>query len=84
MNPIVSNSTSPKAVKISPAVINNPTIIRLPVIFSIPNINAESNTHTGPELLTMVKKVIDIRTSERFDKPTSAAVTNPHGTEMPA
>ena len=84
MNPMVSNSTSPNAVRISPAVINKPTNIKLHVICSNPNIKALSNTQTGAEDLTIVKNVIDIRTNERFDKPISNAVTNPHGIEMPS
>jgi hypothetical protein len=83
MNPIVSNSTSPNAVRISPPVINNPTIIRLQVIFSKPNMKALSNTHTGLDDFTIVKNVIDIRTRDRFDIPISRAVTNPHGIETP-
>mmetsp|Transcript_24942 Transcript_24942/g.53797 ORF Transcript_24942/g.53797 Transcript_24942/m.53797 type:complete len:143 (-) Transcript_24942:434-862(-) len=82
-NPTVSNSTSPNAVKISPAVINNPTMIRFQVIFSRPNMKALSNTHTGADDLTIVKNVMEIRTRERFDKPTSTAVTKPHGIETP-
>lgn len=81
--PIVSNSTSPNAVRISPAVINSPTRIRLHVIFSRPNIKALSNTQTGLDDLTMVKNVIEIRTRERLDNPMSRAVTNPHGIDMP-
>mmetsp|Transcript_2453 Transcript_2453/g.6091 ORF Transcript_2453/g.6091 Transcript_2453/m.6091 type:complete len:160 (-) Transcript_2453:365-844(-) len=81
--PTVSNSTSPNAVKISPAVINSPTIIRLQVTFSSPNMNALSNTHIGADDLTMVKNVMEIRTKERFDNPTSNAVTSPHGIETP-
>ena len=83
MNPIVSNSTSPNAVKTSPAVINTPTSIRLHVTFSKPNINALSNTHIGADDLIIVKNVIDIRTKDRFDNPISNAVTIPHGIETP-
>ena len=82
-NPTVSNSTSPNAVKTSPAVINTPTSIRLHVTFSSPNINALSNTHIGLDDLTIVKNVIDMRTKDRFDNPISKAVTNPHGIETP-
>mmetsp|Transcript_9238 Transcript_9238/g.20053 ORF Transcript_9238/g.20053 Transcript_9238/m.20053 type:complete len:137 (+) Transcript_9238:978-1388(+) len=82
-NPFVSNSTSPKAVKISPAVIKNPTIRRLQVIGNRPNMKPLSSVHTGPDDFTMVKNVTDIRTRERFDKAISAAVTNPQGIEIP-
>ena len=79
----MSNSTSPNAVKTSPAVINTPTSIRLQVTFSKPNINALSNTHIGADDLIIVKNVIDIRTKDRFDNPISNAVTIPHGIETP-
>ena len=31
-----------------------------------------------------MKKVMDIRTRERFESPTSAAVINPHGIDTPS
>lgn len=74
----------PNAVRISPAVISNPTIIRLKVIFSSPNMKALSNTQTGLDDLTMVKNVMDILTSDKFDRPISKAVTKPHGIDTPA
>jgi hypothetical protein len=58
-------------------------MMRLQVIFSKPNMNALSNTHTGLDDFTMVKNVIDIRTSDRFDSPISNAVTKPHGMDTP-
>lgn len=82
-NPTVSNSTSPNAVNISPAVMSTPTMIKLRVIFSKPKVNALSNTQIGADDLTIVKNVIDIRTKDMLDKPTSNAVTSPHGTEIP-
>lgn len=82
-NPTVSNSTSPKAVNSSPAIINTPTEIRLHVTCSIPNINALSKTQIGLDDLIIVKNVIDILTNDRFDSPTSAAVIKPHGIETP-
>ena len=82
-NPIVSNSTSPNAVNNSPATIKLPTVTRMHVIFSSPNKKALSNTHIGLDDLIIVKNVMDILTRERFDKPTSKAVMNPHGIDTP-
>mmetsp|Transcript_3455 Transcript_3455/g.5728 ORF Transcript_3455/g.5728 Transcript_3455/m.5728 type:complete len:158 (-) Transcript_3455:297-770(-) len=82
-NPTVSNSTSPNAVKSSPATIKPPTATRVHVTFSSPNKKALSNTHIGLDDLIIVKNVIDILTSDRFDKPTSNAVINPHGIDTP-
>ena len=82
-NPIVSNSTSPNAVNNSPATIKPPTATRLQVTFSSPNKKALSNTHIGLDDLIIVKNVMDILTRDRFDKPTSNAVINPHGIDTP-
>ncbi len=82
-NPTVSNSTSPNAVKSSPAIISTPTPIRLHETFSIPKMNALNNTQIGLDDLIIVKKVMDIRTKERLERPTSAAVMKPHGIETP-
>ena len=46
--------------------------------------NALNKTHIGLDDLIIVKKVIDILTKDRFDRPTSAAVMNPHGNETPS
>jgi len=45
--------------------------------------NALNNTQIGLDDLIIVKKVIDIRTNERLERPTSAAVMKPHGIETP-
>lgn len=79
--PIMSNSTSPNAVRSSPSIIRTPTATSVQVIFSSPKMNADRSTQIGDDDLIIVKKVIDMRTSDRLDSPTSAAVTNPQGTE---
>jgi hypothetical protein len=62
---------------------STPTAIRLHEICSMPNMNALSNTQIGLDDLTIVKNVRDIRTNERFDRPTSAAVIRPQGIDTP-
>mmetsp|Transcript_4534 Transcript_4534/g.10060 ORF Transcript_4534/g.10060 Transcript_4534/m.10060 type:complete len:105 (+) Transcript_4534:925-1239(+) len=54
---------------------------RIQVTFSRPKKKALSKTHIGEEDFTIVKNVIEIRTRDIFDKPTSSAVMNPHGIE---
>mmetsp|Transcript_27266 Transcript_27266/g.57370 ORF Transcript_27266/g.57370 Transcript_27266/m.57370 type:complete len:237 (+) Transcript_27266:403-1113(+) len=82
-NPTASNSTSPNAVSSSPSIINTPTVIRLHDTFSMPKKKALASTHIGLDDFTIVKKVIDILTRDKFDNPTSTAVTNPQGIVTP-